>query len=56
MLSIRCPICGDVQFLVLADWEDFYGLLPLGEQTRLGLLCQECHTRFLLQLTLSQVV
>jgi len=56
MLSIRCPICEEMVFLTLADWEEFIGWLPLGEQTRLGLVCSNCHNEFLLQLSLSQVI
>jgi len=56
MLNIRCPICEDIVYLTLADWEDFIGWLPLGQQTRVGLVCSNCHTEFLLHLSLSQVV
>ena len=55
MLSIRCPICEEMVYLTLADWEDFIGCLPLGQVTRLGLACSNCHNEFLLQLSLSQV-
>ncbi len=56
MLSIRCPICEEMVYLTLADWEDFIGWLPLGETARIGLVCNNCHNEFLLQVTLSQVV
>jgi hypothetical protein len=56
MLSIRCPLCEDMVYLTLADWEDFIGWLPLGQPTRLGLVCTNCHNEFILQLTLSQVI
>ena len=56
MLSIRCPICEEMVYLTLADWEDFIGWLPLGEAVRIGLVCSNCHNEFLLQVTLSQVV
>lgn len=56
MFSIRCPVCEDIQYLTLADWEDFIGWLPLGQQARIGLVCSKCHNEFLLQVSLSQVV
>jgi len=56
MLGIRCPTCEEMVFLSLADWEDFIGDLPLGKQTRLGLVCLNCKSEFLLQLSLSQVI
>ena len=56
MLGIRCPICEEMVYLTLADWEDFIGWLPLGQPTRLGLVCLNCHNEFLLQLSLSQVI
>jgi hypothetical protein len=56
MLSIRCPLYEDMVYLTLADWEDFIGWLPLGQNTRLALVCTSCHREFLLQLTLSQVI
>jgi hypothetical protein len=56
MLSIRCPLCEDMVYLTLADWEDFIGWLPLGQKTRLGLVCTSCHREFLLELTISQII
>ena len=56
MLGIRCPTCEEMVFLELADWEDFIGNLPLGQPTRLGLVCLNCHNEFQLQLSLSQVI
>ena len=55
MFSIRCPVCGDIQYLTLADWEDFIGWVLPGQQVRVGLVCSNCHNEFLLQLNLSQV-
>jgi len=43
-------------YLTLADWEDFIGSLPLGQPTRLGLVCTNCHNEFILQLALGQVI
>ncbi len=56
MFSIRCPLCEEMVYLTLADWEDFIGWLPLGQKTRLRLVCPSCHSEFLLQLALSQVI
>ena len=56
MLSIRCPICEDMQFLVLVDWEYFLGELALGQYTRIGLVCPGCHNEFVLQVSLGQVI
>ena len=59
MFSIRCPlcreVCEDIIYLTLADW-GWLGWLPLGKETRLGLVCPRCHSEFLLQVTLSQVI
>jgi len=59
MFSIRCPLCDEMVYLALADWEEFIDHidhLNLGKTTRIGLVCLNCHTDFLLQVSLSQVV
>lgn len=57
MLTIRCPICDHIGIeLSLADWEDYLGVLELGKDTRLSLVCLSCHNEFLLQMALSQVI
>ena len=56
MLSIRCPLCEEMVYLTLADWENFIGWLPLGEHIRIGLVCNTCHNEFILQVSLSQVI
>ena len=55
-LNIRCPICQEMVFLTLADWEHFIGFIELGKPIRISLECLECRTTFLLQATLTQVV
>lgn len=55
-MPIRCPICQDIVFLTQADWEDFIGVLPLGEHIRVGLVCPKCHREFLLQVNLTLTV
>ena len=56
MFSIRCPLCEEMVYLTLADWENFIGGLDLGKAARIGLVCLNCHSEFLLQVSLSQVV
>ena len=56
MLSIRCPICEEMVFLFLADWEDESNLWDLGEEKRVGLICLNCKAEFILQGHISQVV
>ena len=56
MLGIRCPLCEEMVYLTLPDWEDFIGWLDLGKATRIGLVCLNCHNEFILQVSLSQVV
>jgi len=56
MVTIRCPLCNEMVFLNLADWENFTGQVALGKPTRVGLICQSCHNEFLLQIDLSQVI
>ena len=56
MLSIRCPICEDMVYLATVDWEDFIGWLPLGQETRIGMVCSHCHNEFLLHVSLGQVI
>ena len=56
MLNIRCPLCEEMVFLTLADWEDFIGWLDTGKAARIGLVCPECHNEFLLTASLTQVI
>lgn len=56
MLSIRCPLCEEMAFLTMADWEDFIGQLDMGQVTRIGLVCLECHKEFILEVSLGQVI
>lgn len=56
MLNIRCPNCEDMIFLSLATWENFIGFMELGRAIRIGLVCPQCHTDFILQMTLSEVM
>jgi|CryGeyStandDraft_7_1057128.scaffolds.fasta_scaffold224127_2 hypothetical protein len=56
MLGIRCPLCEEMVYLTLPDWEDFIGQLDMGQATRIGLVCLNCHNEFLLQVSLSQVI
>lgn len=56
MLSIRCPNCDDMEFLVLPAWEDFLGQIDLGKPVRIGLLCMKCQKEFLLQVILTECI
>jgi DNA-directed RNA polymerase subunit RPC12/RpoP len=56
MLHIRCPYCEHMESLQIADWEDYLGILALGEHTRIGLICLTCGREFLLSVVLTEVI
>jgi hypothetical protein len=53
-LSIVCPNCGAT--LSTADWEQYEGVLDLGDYRRISLVCLNCHNEYILQVVLSQVI
>jgi hypothetical protein len=54
-MVIRCPVCPDMVFLAEAEWEEFTGCIEPGKPIRVGLVCNSCHSEFVLQMTLSQI-
>lgn len=55
MVSIRCPKCPDMQFLDVANWEDFAGDLSSGDR-RIGMTCNKCQGEFILTVSPGEIL